>query len=97
MCDGPLSREPSESLRFRCRLGHAFTGASLGEANRRTVESSLWAAIRMLEQRANLDRARGKEEGHHGRTAAAATYRQRAAEITGHAHVLRGVLAQLPG
>lgn len=95
-CGGPLSREPGPLLRFRCRLGHAFAAASLGEANRSIVEASLWAAIRLLEQRANLDRARGEAEEERGRAALASSYQQRAAEVAGQADVLREVLAKLP-
>ena len=82
---------------MRCRLGHAFAAASLDDANRRTVESSLWAAIRLLEQRANLDRARGEEEAGRGRAASAEAYQDRAAEVAGHARVLREMLLALPG
>lgn len=95
-CGGPLNRSAGESPRFRCRVGHAFAAASLGEASAQAIESSLWAAIRLLEQRAQLDGARVSEERDRGRPAAAASYRQRAAEVTGHAHVLREVLAKLP-
>lgn len=95
-CGGPLNREREGPLRFRCRLGHAFAAASLGDASRRAVESSIWAAIRLLEQRANLDRARCGEERERGRAAAAGAYEQRAAEVTGHARVLREVLSKLP-
>ena len=95
-CGGPLNREPAGTLRFRCRLGHAYADASLGEASAQVVESSLWAAIRLLEQRANLDRTRGNEERARGRTTSAARYDQRAAEINGHAHVLRQMLRNLP-
>lgn len=95
-CGGPLSREPGKLLRFRCRLGHAFASASLQDASRRAVESSLWAAIRLLEQRASIDRARVTEERDRGRAAAAGSYAQRAAEVTGHAEVLREMLAKLP-
>jgi two-component system chemotaxis response regulator CheB len=95
-CGGPLSREPGRLLRFRCRLGHAFAAATLAEASRRAIESSLWAAIRLLEQRANIDRARGSMERDRGRVAAADSYQQRAAETTGHAHVLREMLTKLP-
>ena len=96
-CGGPLNREPGKVLRFRCRLGHAFGESTLARATRETVESSLWAAIRLLEQRANIDRTRGTEERDRGRNGAAGMYEQRAAEVTGHAHVLREVLAKLPG
>jgi two-component system chemotaxis response regulator CheB len=95
-CGGPLHREPGTVLRFRCRLGHALTEAALAEASRQAAESSLWAAIRLLEQRANINRARGNEERHRGRAAAAEHYEHRAAEVIGHARVLREVLAKLP-
>lgn len=95
-CGGPLSHERGSPLRFRCRLGHAFAASSLAEASRQAVESSLWAAIRLLEQRANLDRARGTEERSRGRPATAAQYQERAAEVTGHARVLREMLTRLP-
>lgn len=96
-CGGPLSREPGRLQRFRCRLGHAFGEATLTKASREVVESSLWAAIRLLEQRANIDRARGGEERDRGRAASAGMYEERAAEVNGHAHVLREMLAKLPG
>lgn len=95
-CGGPLNREPGRFLRFRCRLGHAFAAATLEEASRQAVESSLWAAIRLLEQRGNIDRVRGREERDRGRIAAAQTYDERAAEANGHAHVLREMLVRLP-
>jgi two-component system chemotaxis response regulator CheB len=95
-CGGPLRPEPGMLMRFRCRLRHAFAASSLDEANRRMVESSLWAAIRLLEQRANLDCARGTEERERGRIANAERYQQRAAEAAGHACVLRELLAKLP-
>jgi two-component system, chemotaxis family, protein-glutamate methylesterase/glutaminase len=83
-------------MRFRCRLGHAFAAATLGDASRRAIEASLWAAIRLLEQRANPDRARGDEERSRRRAASAPHYQERAAEVTGHAQVLREMSAQLP-
>ncbi len=95
-CGGPLQRELLPPLRFRCRVGHAFAASSLAEASSQAVESSLWAAIRLLEQRANLDRARIGEELQRGRPVAAAQYRERAAEVTGHARVLREMLTKQP-
>jgi two-component system, chemotaxis family, protein-glutamate methylesterase/glutaminase len=41
-------------LRFRCRVGHAFTAAHLDSQQRLAVETSLWAALRALEERASL-------------------------------------------
>lgn len=95
-CGGPLNLQPSDALRFRCRLGHAYSVDSLGAASRDAVESSLWAAIRLLEQRANIDLTRGNEEQGKGRESVAQHYAERASELAGHADVLREVLAKLP-
>ena len=96
-CGGPLNLQPDDTLRFRCRLGHAYAIASLSSASRDAVESSLWAAIRLLEQRANIDLTRSNEERAKGRGSDAEHYAGRAAEVAGHADVLREVLTKLPG
>lgn len=96
-CGGPLNLQPGNELRFRCRLGHAYAIGSLSTASRDAVEASLWAAIRLLEQRANIDLTRRNDERAQGHDSAAEHYAARAAEITGHANVLRDVLAKLPG
>lgn len=41
--DGPL-------LRFECRVGHAYSPESLLEEHAATVERTMWAAIRLLEE-----------------------------------------------
>lgn len=95
-CGGPLNMQPGEMLRFRCRLGHAYAVASLSTASRDAVESSLWAAVRLLEQHANIDRARSGAEREQGSAGAAEHHAARAAEVASHAAVLREVLAKLP-
>ena len=50
-------------LRFRCRVGHAYTADHLRAEQRFVIETALWAALRALEESANLyrrlaDRAR---------------------------------------
>lgn len=95
-CGGPLNLQPGGELRLRCRLGHAFGIASLSAASRDVVESSLWAAIRLLEQHANIDRTRCSKARTNGGAAAAQDYATRAAEVAGHAEVLREVVAKLP-
>lgn len=95
-CGGPLNLQPDEVLRFRCRLGHAFAIGSLAASSGDAVEASLWAAIRLLEQRANIDLTCSKAESARGSTGTAEHHAAQAAEANSHADVLRQMLAKAP-
>jgi two-component system chemotaxis response regulator CheB len=50
-CGGVLWEiEQGDLLRFRCRVGHAYTADHLQAAQRQAVEGALWAALRALEE-----------------------------------------------
>jgi two-component system chemotaxis response regulator CheB len=54
-CGGVLWQLDDEDvLRFRCRVGHAWSAQSLLLAQRDDLEVSLWAALRALEEQADL-------------------------------------------
>lgn len=56
-CGGVLWQLEDEGmLRFRCRVGHAYTAQSLDAQQSEAVEGALWAAIRALEESASLAR-----------------------------------------
>jgi two-component system chemotaxis response regulator CheB len=55
-CGGALWVVDEELLRFRCRVGHAFSPESLFVGKRDALEAALWAAIVDLEERADLSR-----------------------------------------
>lgn len=56
-CGGVLWELNEEQiLRFRCRVGHAYTVDSLSAEQNEQVESALWAAMRALEEGASLAR-----------------------------------------
>jgi len=56
-CGGVLNEiEDERRLRFRCQVWHAFNLASLHEAQSEVLEAALWAALRALEQQADLGR-----------------------------------------
>lgn len=48
--------EEGELLRFRCRVGHAYTADTLGTAMSESVEDALWASMRALQEKAALMR-----------------------------------------
>jgi two-component system chemotaxis response regulator CheB len=54
-CGGILMKIKNEtSARYRCYTGHSFAEISLEREQVRSIENSLWVAIRMMEERKNL-------------------------------------------
>jgi two-component system chemotaxis response regulator CheB len=95
-CGGPLRQHPDEPTRFRCLVGHAYSSASLEEGTRREMETSLWTAIRLFQQRSHLDRTMAHEERLKGRSRSAEMHLKRAAEAAGHAEWLQQLVLSLP-
>jgi two-component system chemotaxis response regulator CheB len=68
-CSGTLYEiDDGRSVRFRCRVGHAYSEDSMLQSVDRSVERALWIALRSLEERsalmiklADLARRRGYE------------------------------------
>ncbi len=85
--DGPL-------LRFRCRVGHAYTAESLLAAQRESAEGALWAAYRALEENASAARRLEDRATRDGHALSAERYRRRADDALTHARILRQILAQ---
>jgi len=56
-CGGTLwELDEDELLRFRCRVGHAYTAENLADQQDQGVEKALWSALRALEEKAALAR-----------------------------------------
>ena len=53
-CGGVLWQVDDELLRFRCRVGHAYTADAVLDGQSETVDAALWAALRALHERAEL-------------------------------------------
>lgn len=54
-CHGPLWEiQDGELLRYRCRVGHAYTGDSMLDGKSTELEESLWVALNTLEESASI-------------------------------------------
>lgn len=94
-CGGVLwELEENGFLRFRCRVGHAFTARNLSAEQRHAVESALWAALRALEESAALYQ-RLAEKAVAGRPATASRFQERAENRGENARVLRDFLVHV--
>lgn len=94
-CSGPLYEIRSGDLvRFRCRVGHAFTAESMLYDKYNEVEKALYAALNTLEESALMaDRLAARSHEHqHGH--AAARFERRAENARQQARIIREVLTE---
>lgn len=60
--------------RYRCHVGHAFSEDGLISSMQVSTESTLWVALRMLDERKNLLRQIAEKESAKGKRALASSY-----------------------
>jgi two-component system chemotaxis response regulator CheB len=95
-CDGVLWEiEQSGFLRFRCRVGHAFTAQHLGLEQRQAVETALWEALRALEESASLYRRMAGRANDSRHEVPARLYQERAADTESNSKILRDFLLRV--
>ena len=87
-CDGALV-EMSPGGRYRCRVGHAWTGEALLDAQGLAWERALSVAIRTLDEKAALSRRMADQARKRGSDALATRFDQHAAETLEAAALLR--------
>jgi len=93
-CHGVMwEMEEGKLLRFRCRVGHAYTAEALRTALSDSVEEALWAAMRTLEEKAALLRRIGARAGERQ----AISYNEEAGGYDKHAETIRDLLVQNQG
>jgi two-component system chemotaxis response regulator CheB len=94
-CSGPLYEIQSGDLvRFRCKVGHAFTAESMLYDKYDEVEKALYAALNTLEESALMaDRLAARSHEHqHGH--AATRFERRAEDARQQARIIRQVLTE---
>jgi two-component system chemotaxis response regulator CheB len=93
-CGGVLwELEDDDLLRFRCRVGHAYTAEAAAGAQGESVEAALWTALRALQERAQLSDRLAERVGSAGAKHSRARFEAFAREAREQADVIRRVLA----
>jgi two-component system chemotaxis response regulator CheB len=94
-CAGPLYEiHNGELLRFRCRVGHAYTAESLLEEKSEVLEGALYLAVNTLDESATVSERLAVRLRGHSHDRAAARYEERAREARQRAAVIRRVLTE---
>jgi two-component system chemotaxis response regulator CheB len=94
-CAGTLYQIEDEGLeRFRCRVGHAYTPASLLVGQHEALEGALWAALRALEEHASLARRLSEQAQERSHFHSSVQFAERAHAAEQQALLLRTTLLQ---
>jgi two-component system chemotaxis response regulator CheB len=89
-CSGSLWEiRDGELLRYRCRVGHAYTAESLLAGQAGMVEAALWAALRALEEKASLASRLVKQANARGYQLAAVRFAEQEEDARQRAAVIR--------
>jgi two-component system chemotaxis response regulator CheB len=92
-CNGTLWELDEDGLlRFRCRVGHAYSAASLSMEQSERIEEALWTAFRATEEAASLHRRIAERARARGDMAMAEEHELAADHQERSAHVLRDLV-----
>jgi two-component system chemotaxis response regulator CheB len=96
-CGGSLWQSTSEQLlSFECHVGHTFSWESLVGQKSEQLETALWASVRLLVERATLNRQIStRSRASHG-AELAQRFEEQAARDQAYADTLRELLERLP-
>jgi two-component system chemotaxis response regulator CheB len=93
-CGGVLwELRDGELIRFRCRVGHAYSPDTLSNKQVVVPEDALWVALRALEEQAALAQRLAQRADQRGQRRAAERFLDRRREAHSQAEVIREVLA----
>jgi two-component system chemotaxis response regulator CheB len=92
-CEGPLWEMRDEDvLRFRCRVGHAYTAESMLSGKTEALEAALWTALNTLEEGAQMSQKLAAESRIRGHEHAAVRFEERARKTREQADLIRQAL-----
>jgi two-component system, chemotaxis family, protein-glutamate methylesterase/glutaminase len=94
-CSGPLYEiRDGDLLRFRCRVGHAYTADSMLDEKAEVLENALYTALNTLEESAAMCDRLAKRSRKYQREYVAARFEKRAREVRQQAAVIRRILTK---
>ena len=92
-CHGVLWEVKNDELvRFRCRVGHAYSDEALLVHQSENLEAALWTALRALEEHCALARRLSSRATQRGHTHSASAFTEQAMDAEHPASVIRSVL-----
>jgi two-component system chemotaxis response regulator CheB len=92
-CHGALwELTASDSLRFRCRVGHAYAVDSLLVKQQDSIEAAFWVALRALEERGALLRRLAQRAEKIGHGSSLARYNAEAQTVAANAKTIRDII-----
>jgi len=92
-CHGTLWEVRDEDLvRFRCRVGHAYSDEALLVHQSEQLEAAMWTALRALEEHSALARRLAGRANSRGHSHSASSFTEQAMDAEHHASVIRTVL-----
>lgn len=78
--------------RYRCHIGHSYSEKDLVLKQGEVLESTLWIALRIMEERRNLLMKMGADHTKKGFSKLATGYKDKADDIQKHVDIMKGVL-----
>jgi two-component system, chemotaxis family, protein-glutamate methylesterase/glutaminase len=92
-CGGTLwELREGNLVRFRCRVGHAWTSEALLSSQAETLDAALWTALRALEESASLSQQLAERAQSRGNARVAERLSDHATLATRRAEIIRDVL-----